>query len=94
MSNSSGIAVSGGYAYIANVGGVVSCPVNSNTGSLGTCSDAGSGVESPSVITINNGYAYVANTNSLYICPLSGNGQLGTCISTSGMSSVAGIAFD
>ena len=82
-----GIAVSGGYAYVANFGtnSVSVCQVSGSTGALSSCAPTGSGFGKPIGIAVSGGYAYVANygTNSVSVCQVSGStGALSSCAPT------------
>ena len=98
FNNPTGIAVSGGYAYVANnnAGSVSVCPVNPSTRALVSADcTSGSGFTNPRGIAVSGGYAYVAdNGGSVSVCRVSGAPPtLSSCATSgSGFTNPAGIA--
>jgi DNA-binding beta-propeller fold protein YncE len=86
FSQPEGIAISGGYAYVANSapGTVSTCSINTNNGTLSGCttSTVGSG---PMGIALHGSRAYVSTRNgSIFVCDVSGTGALTNCAISNG----------
>lgn len=70
--------------YVANRsnGSVSQCPIDANTGLLGTCTTAVNGLSgNPQSVTISpdGTLAYITTLRVVLKCPVNSNGSLGTC---------------
>jgi hypothetical protein len=75
-----GIAMGGGYAYLAGLSGLDVCVVNSD-GSLTGCTSTGSGFSFPQFITLSGSYAYIGNQGAaaVAVCTIGSDGALTNC---------------
>lgn len=94
-----GIAIRGGFAYIANQGfsnNVTKCTITAN-GDLTPCVDSnGSGFAGPARIIINEPYAYITNIsgNNVTKCSFNTSGNLINCTNSgTNLSAPVGIAI-
>lgn len=85
-----GIAVGGGYAYIAGFDlsdyeSVMYVCVQDTDGTLSSCTTTGSGFSSPQFITLTAGYAYIGNqgADAVAVCTIGTGGALTNCNNSS-----------
>ncbi|MDF1683976.1 MAG: hypothetical protein P1U36_04880 [Legionellaceae bacterium] len=96
MSDTSGIAISGSYAYIIglNTMNVITCEVNANNGNLSNCFDSGTvlSFSSKTGLAVLNNYLYVSSEQSrVEKCLIGNDGSVSGCASTgSGFVAPAG----
>lgn len=76
-----GIAIGGGFAYVATLGNVVDVCTYNTDGSIGSCASTGSGFDDPSFITINSNFVYIVNeaAGTVSVCAPGTNGALSAC---------------
>jgi hypothetical protein len=74
-----------GFIYITDTASnIVSCAVSGVDGSLSACTNAATGLHTPSGIAFSGNWAYVAPgiaATDVDVCPVNANGTLGTCVS-------------